>query len=55
MIAFLAAALLGLAIGVGCRWLDLPLPAPPTMIGAGIVCAITFGYLFVDFCMTGRT
>ncbi len=54
MTPLIVAALLGLVIGIGCRWLDLPLPAPPTLVGAGIVCAITIGYLFIDFCMKGR-
>ena len=38
-------ALLGLAIGGLCRWLDIPSPAPPTPIGALLVVAMTAGYL----------
>jgi XapX domain-containing protein len=38
-------ALLGLAIGGLCRWLDIPSPAPPTPIGALLVVAMTLGYL----------
>jgi XapX domain-containing protein len=38
-------ALLGLAIGGLCRWLDIPSPAPPTPVGALLVVAMTVGYL----------
>lgn len=37
--------LLGFAIGVGCRWFDLPLPAPPEIVGALLVVAMTLGFL----------
>jgi XapX domain-containing protein len=40
-----SALVLGLSIGVGCRWLDLPLPAPPKIIGALLVVAMTVGFL----------
>lgn len=36
---------LGLGIGVGCRWFDLPLPAPPKLVGALLVVAMTVGYI----------
>ena len=36
---------LGLMIGAGCRWLDLPLPAPPRIVGALLVVAMTLGFL----------
>ncbi|GAB3333318.1 hypothetical protein GCM10027359_04920 [Marilutibacter aestuarii] len=34
-----------LLIGVGCRLLDLPLPAPPRWQGALLVVAMTLGFL----------
>jgi XapX domain-containing protein len=37
MIASLTGLLLGFLIGVGCRWFDLPLPAPPRIVGALLV------------------
>jgi XapX domain-containing protein len=37
--------LLALAIGAGCRWLDIPLPAPPRLQGALLVVAMSAGYL----------
>lgn len=39
---------LGLGIGTGCRWFDLPLPAPPKLVGALLVVAMTLGYLGAD-------
>ena len=36
---------LGLAIGAGCRWFDVPVPAPPRLSGALLVVAMTLGYL----------
>ncbi|GAB5500366.1 MAG: hypothetical protein PsegKO_26770 [Pseudohongiellaceae bacterium] len=36
---------LGFAIGIGCRLLDLPLPAPPRLVGALLVVTITSGFI----------
>lgn len=44
---------LGLSIGLGCRWFDLPLPAPPRLVGALLVVAMTLGYLGVDLALGG--
>ena len=43
---------LGLAIGTGCRWFDLPLPAPPRLVGALLVVAMTLGFLGADFALS---
>ena len=40
--------ILALAIGVACRLAGLPLPAPPVLIGALLVLAMTVGYVLVD-------
>ncbi len=48
------ALLLGLAIGAVCRWFDIPVPAPPRLLGALLVLAVTVGYLLTDFYLTGR-
>jgi XapX domain-containing protein len=45
MIALLIGAILGLAVGGLCRWLDIPSPAPPSPIGALLVLAMTAGYV----------
>lgn len=39
---------LAFAIGAGCRWLDLPVPAPPKLLGAFMVVAMTAGFLMAD-------
>ncbi|SMF03756.1 XapX domain-containing protein [Tistlia consotensis] len=44
--------LLAFLIGVGCRLAALPLPAPPVLIGAALVVAMTLGYIAVDRLMT---
>lgn len=43
---------LGFCIGVGCRWLDLPLPAPPRIVGALLVVAMTLGFIGTDAALT---
>lgn len=40
--------LLALAIGVACRLAGIPLPAPPVLIGALLVLAMTLGYVVTD-------
>lgn len=40
--------LLGLLIGVGCRWFDVPVPSPPKLLGALLVVAMTVGYMATD-------
>jgi len=40
--------LLGLGIGAVCRLIGVPLPAPPVLVGALLVLAMTTGYLLVD-------
>ena len=39
---------LALCIGFGCRWLGIPSPAPPVLVGALLVLAMTFGWVAVD-------
>jgi XapX domain-containing protein len=41
----LIAVAMGVGIGAGCRWFDLPLPAPPKMVGALLVVAMTLGFV----------
>lgn len=42
MSSALVGVLLGFLIGAGCRWFDLPLPAPPRIVGALLVVAMGF-------------
>lgn len=39
---------LGLAIGFGCRWFDIPLPSPPNIVGALLVVSMTSGFLVAN-------
>ena len=39
---------MALLIGIGCRLLDIPLPAPPKVQGALLVVAMTLGFLAAD-------
>ncbi len=45
MIATVLGFILALAVGVGCRLLDIPLPAPPRLEGALLVVAMCLGFL----------
>jgi len=49
MVATISGILLGLGIGAACRWFDIPLPAPPKLVGALLVVAMTLGYVGTDF------
>ena len=39
---------LGLGIGAGCRWFDIPSPAPPSLTGAFLLVSITLGFIAAD-------
>lgn len=52
MTAALSGIALGFLIGAGCRWFDLPLPAPPRVTGAMLVVAMTLGFLATDIALT---
>ena len=43
--AALIGILLGLAVGAVCRYFDLPLPAPPKLVGALLVVMMTLGFM----------
>jgi len=36
---------LGIIIGAGCRFFDIPSPAPPRLIGAFLLLAMTLGFV----------
>jgi XapX domain-containing protein len=40
--------LIALLIGAGCRWFEIPVPAPPRLFGALLIIAITGGYMLTD-------
>jgi XapX domain-containing protein len=39
---------LGFCIGLGCRALGIPSPAPPAIVGSLLVVAMTIGYVSTD-------
>lgn len=48
MIAAALGIALALAIGAGCRWFEIPLPAPTKLVGALLVLAMTLGFISAD-------
>jgi XapX domain-containing protein len=48
MLTIVMGLLLGLLIGAGCRWFEIPMPSPPTLVGTLLVVARTVGYTFTD-------
>jgi XapX domain-containing protein len=41
--------IVGLLIGAGCRYFDIPSPAPPRLIGACLLVAMTLGFVAADY------
>jgi XapX domain-containing protein len=54
MVKMLVAILLGMLIGAGCRWFDIPVPSPPKLAGALLVVAMTLGYMATDKLMANK-
>ena len=48
MIAAFVGLVLGLIVGAGCRFFDIPSPAPPRLIGASLLLAMTLGFVTAD-------
>lgn len=46
-------AILGFGVGFTCRWFDIPSPAPPKLMGALLVIAMTLGYISAGMWMAG--
>ena len=42
---------IALFIGAACRYFDIPVPAPPKLVGALLILAVTVGYLGMDVLM----
>lgn len=55
MIDALLGVILGLSIGAACRWFDIPSPAPPRLVGALLVVAMTLGFLATDGLLAARS
>lgn len=54
MTKMIVGLLLGLLIGVGCRWFDVPVPSPPRLLGALLVVAMTLGYMATDKLLSAK-
>jgi XapX domain-containing protein len=54
MIKIMISFVIGIAIGSGCRFFDIPVPAPPKLLGALLIVSITVGYLAADRLVTRR-
>ncbi len=48
MFNYVIGLLLAFSIGAACRWFDIPVPAPPRIMGALLVVAMTMGYISAD-------
>ena len=46
--------ILGFVIGLGCSLLSIPVPAPPVLVGALLVVAMTAGYIGADRFLCSR-
>lgn len=46
---------LSFGIGFGCRAFGIPSPAPPVLVGAMLVLAMTAGYVIADRFLARRT
>jgi len=50
----LLAFLLAFAVGAACRWFDVPVPAPPKLLGALLIITTTIGYMTADSYLARR-
>lgn len=46
--------LIAFAVGAACRYWQLPAPAPPTLFGAMLVAAMSFGYSGTDWMLAKK-
>jgi XapX domain-containing protein len=44
----------GVLIGVGCRFFEIPLPGPPAILGAFLAVAMATGYTVTDKVLAAR-
>jgi XapX domain-containing protein len=54
MIKMIIALVIGFLIGAACRWFDIPVPAPPQLLGVFLIMSITVGYLLTDKFIAAR-
>jgi XapX domain-containing protein len=46
--------IVGILIGVGCRFFGIPLPGPPAILGAFLAVAMATGYTVTDKVLAAR-
>lgn len=54
MIKAVIGIVLGILIGVGCRFFDIPLPGPPAILGAFLAVSMATGYTATDWLLARR-
>ncbi|MER3428077.1 MAG: hypothetical protein C4334_08240 [Pyrinomonas sp.] len=54
MTKIIIALLIGFLIGAACRWFDIPVPAPPQLLGVFLIMSITVGYSLTDRYLASR-
>ncbi len=52
MTTMLIGVVFGFLVGAGCRWIDVPVPSPPSLPGALLVLAMTLGFLGTDLALS---
>lgn len=55
MLKLIIGILIAFSIGAACRYFDLPVPAPPAIMGVVLILAISVGYIVTDNFMTKDT
>lgn len=51
MLKLIFGFIIAILVGAGCRYFNLPVPAPPSLIGAGLIFAISIGFIVTDHVM----
>jgi XapX domain-containing protein len=54
IVKIICGVVVGVLIGVGCRFFEIPLPGPPAILGAFLAVAMATGYTVTDKVLAGR-
>lgn len=55
MLKIILGLAIALCIGAACRYFDIPIPAPPKLLGALLILAMTVGYIGTDYLLQHQT
>jgi XapX domain-containing protein len=47
-VKFIVGVVIALLVGAACRYFNLPVPAPPSLLGVLLIAAISAGYILTD-------